>query len=59
MAIVAGSLLAGVLFGISPADPPALVLTVALLALVVAAASVGPLTRALRAAPMSMLRTSD
>jgi predicted permease len=59
MAIVAGRLLAGVLFGISPADPPALVLTVALLALVVAAASVGPLTRALRAAPMSMLRTSD
>jgi predicted permease len=56
LALAAGQLLAGVLFGISPADPVALAGTAAVIALVVAGASAGPVRRALRVAPMSILR---
>ena len=56
LALAAGQILRGVLFGISPADPAALAGTVAALALVVAASTAGPIRRALRVAPMSILR---
>jgi predicted permease len=57
LATVAGRLLAGVLFGISPADPGALVATAAVLVLVVLVSSTGPVRRALRIAPGSILRS--
>jgi hypothetical protein len=56
MALVAGRLLADVLFGISPFDPVTLIATGLLLAGVVAAASAGPLRRALRAEVNALLR---
>jgi ABC-type antimicrobial peptide transport system permease subunit len=56
MALAAGRLLADVLFGISPFDPVTLSATGLLLAGVVAAASAGPLRRALRAEVNALLR---
>ena len=56
LALAAGQLLAGVLFGVSPVDPVALIGTAAIIALVIAGSSAGPIRRALRVAPMSILR---
>ena len=56
MATTAGYLMADVLFGISPFDAVAMFATAAVLAAVVAAASAGPLRRALRAQPAELLR---
>jgi predicted permease len=56
LAAVAGRLLATVLFGISPFDPWALGGTALVLFVVIAAAAAAPVRRALRLAPMSILR---
>ena len=56
LALAAGQLLAGVLFGISPVDPAALAATSVVIALVIACSSAGPVRRVLRVAPMSILR---
>jgi predicted permease len=56
LALAAGQLLRGVLFGISPADPLTLGVTIAALLAVVLLSSAGPIRRALRLAPMSVLR---
>jgi predicted permease len=56
LALAAGRMLATVLFGISWADPIALGATAVALSMVIAAASAGPIRRALRVAPMSVLR---
>jgi ABC-type antimicrobial peptide transport system permease subunit len=56
MAVVAGHLMADVLFGVSPFDAIAMLGTAAVLAAVVAGASAGPLRRALRAEPAELLR---
>jgi ABC-type antimicrobial peptide transport system permease subunit len=56
MATAAGYLMAGVLFGISPFDVVAMFGTAAILAAVIAAASAGPIRRALRAQPAELLR---
>jgi ABC-type antimicrobial peptide transport system permease subunit len=56
LALLAGRLLANVLFGISPADPVTLAAVAGVLAAVVAAASAGPVRRAIRVDPMQILR---
>ena len=56
MALAAGQLLAGFLFGISPFDPMTLIATILVLAGVVALASVAPLKRALGVEVASLLR---
>ena len=56
LAFVAGQLLAEVLFGISPLDPVTLLWTAGLLVSVLVVAAAGPLRRALRVDPMSLLR---
>jgi predicted permease len=56
LTIVAGRLLSTVLFGISPFDPAALVTAAGILFLVLAAAAAAPVRRALRLAPMAVLR---
>jgi ABC-type antimicrobial peptide transport system permease subunit len=56
MALAAGRLLADFLFGISPFDPVTLAATGLILAAVVAAASAGPLKRAMGAEVNSLLR---
>ncbi len=56
LAVLAGQALAGVLFGISAADPAALGLTAVVVVLVIAASSAGPVRRVLRMAPMTILR---
>jgi hypothetical protein len=53
---VAGRALSGVLFGIAPLDPAALGGTAALFLAVVLASSAGPALKAVRLAPMSILR---
>ena len=58
MALAAGQLLADFLFGISPFDPLTLIATGSILTAVVAAASAGPLKRALGAEVASLLRQS-
>lgn len=56
MALAAGQLLADFLFGISPFDPLTLLATSIILTAVVAAASAGPLQRALGAEVSALLR---
>ena len=56
MALVTGSLMADVLFGISPFDAVAMFGTAAVLAAVIAGASAAPIRRALRAQPAELLR---
>lgn len=56
LALIAARLLRGVIFGISPVDPLALGGAAAVLALVIALATIGPVRRAIRVAPMSVLR---
>jgi predicted permease len=57
LAFGAGQLLSQVLFGISPTDPIALGGTALALLGVIAAASAGPVRRALRLEPMSLLKS--
>ena len=56
LSFAAARLLTRVLFGISAADPAALAITAAVVCLVIAGASAGPIRRALRVAPISILR---
>jgi predicted permease len=56
MAAATGSLMADVLFGVSPFDAIAMCGSAAVLAAVVAGASAGPLRRAMRAEPAQLLR---
>jgi putative ABC transport system permease protein len=56
LAFVAGRLLADVLFGISPLDPVTLLWTAGSLVAVLVVAAAGPVRRALRVDPMSLLR---
>jgi predicted permease len=56
LALLAGRLLASVLFGISAADPVTLLATTAVLCLVLAAAGAGPIRQVFRTEPVILLR---
>ena len=58
LTLAVGRLLAGYLFGISPADPLAIAATACALVAVVAVAGAGPVRRAIRVEPIRALRES-
>ena len=56
LALPAGGLVASLLFGVRPADPPTFALVAALFLAVAAVASGGPAVRAARVLPAEVLR---